>query len=165
MRLGAETRNGVLPESLSPGFLAKAIAVRDNSLDTVMAHAFAYSAAFHKHKNAEAGQMLEVCLRYSSDLTPGQRTALMSDAAVFQARRYKRIDLAEQWLMDMPDKVQLPWLRSRADAAILEARGDVDGALGKLNESEQAILSIPSPMQRGILLRLLRRWKSELTSS
>jgi hypothetical protein len=164
MRLSAETSDGVLPESMSAEFLAKAIVVRDNSADTVIAHAFAYSAAFHQHRNAEAGQMLETCLRYASYVAPALREALMSDAAVFQARRRQRADLAEQWLAAMPATTTFPWLRSRVEAAILEAQGDVDGALRKLDESQKAILSIPNQTQRGMLLRLLLRWKSELNS-
>jgi hypothetical protein len=47
MHLGGELTDGVLPESLSVDFLAKAIAVRDASADTVKAYAIAFSAAFH----------------------------------------------------------------------------------------------------------------------
>jgi hypothetical protein len=44
-----------------------------------------------------------------------------------------------RWLADIPVTTQSPWLRTRAEAAILEAKGDVDGALGKLAEVEAAI--------------------------
>ena len=50
----ASSRDGVLPESLSADFLAKAMAIRDDSADTVKAHAIAFSAAFHQHKDSEA---------------------------------------------------------------------------------------------------------------
>jgi hypothetical protein len=162
LRLGGEFSDGVRPESLSADFLAKAVAVRDESADTVMAHALAYSAAFHQHKDGEAGRLLETCLAYSGHATPALRAALMSDAAVFQARRRKRADLAEQWLADIPVTTQSPWLRTRAEAAILEAKGDVDGALGKLVEVEAAIATVPNKCQRDILLQLLQRWRSEL---
>ena len=162
LRLGGELNDGVLPESLSAGFLAKAIAIRDPSADTMMAHAFAYSAAFHQHKDREAGQLLETSLMYSGYAAPALREALMSDAAVFQARRRKRADLADQWLAAIPVKTQYPWFRSRAEAAILEANGDVDGAMKKLAEVESAIRTIPSRVQREAQLRLLRRWESDL---
>src|SRR5262249_3401755 len=64
MRLVADARAGVLPESTPAALLAKAIAVRDDSADTVTAHAFAYSAAFHQHKDGEAAQRLETCLAH-----------------------------------------------------------------------------------------------------
>jgi hypothetical protein len=162
LRLGGELNDGVPPESLSADFLAKAVAVRDESMDTVTAHALAYAAAFHQHKDDEAARRLETCLAYSGHAMPGLREALMSDAAVFQGRRRKRADLAEQWLAEIPVGTQVPWLRTRAEAAILEARGDVDGALGKLTDVEAAIAALPNQRQRDLLLRSLQRWKSEL---
>ncbi len=165
MKLIADAREGVLPESMSAALLAKAIAIRDDSADTVTAHAIAYSAAFHQHLDAEAGQMLEICLQYASYGAPAVREALMSDAAVFQARRRKRPDLAEHWLAGIPAQTQHPWFRSRAEAAILEGNGDVDGALRKLGEVETEIRSLPNNAQREGLLRLLQRWRSELCGS
>src|SRR5439155_15758063 len=140
---------------LSADFLAKAIAVRDDSMDTVMAHAIAYSAAFHQHKDNEAGQLLETCLTHASRAVPVVREALMSDAAVFQARRRKRADLADKWLAELAVTTDYPWFRSRAEAAILEAKGDVDGAMNKLAEAETTILGLPKNAQRQTLLLLL----------
>jgi len=162
LHLWGELTDGVLPEAMSPDFLAKAMAVRDDSADTVAAHAIAYFAAFHQHKDSEAAQRLETCLAYSGRGTPVLREALMSDAAVFQGRRRKRTDLANQWLAGIPAKTQHHWLRSRAEAAILEAKGDIDGALGKLAEVEAAIRTLPKNAQRDTSLRLLDRWKSDL---
>jgi len=85
----------------------------------------------------------------------------MSEAAVFQSRRRHRPDLGERWLADIPKAPQFPWIRTRVEAAILEANGDVEGAIGKLDECERAVIAVPAP-QRDYLLRLLRRWKSEL---
>ena len=162
LQLGGELSDGVLPESLSADFLSKAVAVRDASEDTVKAHAMMYSAAFHQHKDSEAAERLETCLAYSSHAAPVLREALMSDAAVFQARRRKRADLAEQWLAEIPDKTQNAWFRARAEAAILEAKSDVEGAMKKLAETERTILAFPKNAQRETLLRLLQKWKSEL---
>src|SRR5262249_8236470 len=128
LHLGGQLTDGVLPESLSADFLAKAIAVRDASADTVKAYAIAFWGALHPHQDSEAGQRLETCLAYSGHATPVLREALMSDAAVYQARRRKRADLADQWLAGIPVTTPNPWFRSRAEAAILEAKGDVDGA-------------------------------------
>ena len=162
LHLGGELSDGVLPESLSADFLARVIAVRDESADTVKAHAIAFSAAFHQHNDSDAAQLLETCLAYSNHATPVLRETLISEAAVFQARRRKRADLADQWLAGIPEKTQNRWFQSRAEAAILEAKGDVDGAMKKLAETETAILAIPKSAQRDTLLRLLQRWKSDL---
>ena len=162
MKLGAELRDGAQPESLSAEFLTRAVVVSDDSAETVAAHAIAYLAAFHQHRDTVAAQSLETCLRHSSSAAPALREALKSDASVFQARRRKRVDLAEQWLGDIRDTPGFPWLPTKAEAAIREAKDDLEGALDKLEEVERAILAVPNETQREISLRFLRRWKSEL---
>jgi hypothetical protein len=163
LRLASELNDGVLPESLPADFLAKAIAVRDDSVDTVTAHAVAYSTAFHQHDNVNAGQMLETALAYSGHAMPLLREALMSDAAVFQARRRQRTDLAGLWLAEIPASTPNQWFRTRAEAAILESIGDLDGAVRKLADVEAAISYIPNIAQRNTMLKLLQRWRSELS--
>jgi hypothetical protein len=90
------------------------------------------------------------------------REALACDAAVFQARRRRRPDLAEAWLADIPPASSSEWLRSRAEAAILEARGDVPGALAKLGAHTRALASLPDRSQRQFLEKVAARWRSEL---
>jgi hypothetical protein len=160
--LSAELGRGLMPEALSPSFLAKAMAVRDDSPDTVTAHAIAYAKAFYEHDDNEAARVLEICLQYTGGTAPIMREALMSDAGVFQARKRKRVDLAEQWLADIPQKTELPWMRSRIEAAILEAKGDAKGALKKLFEIESTITRVPDEARREITLRFHRRWIAEL---
>lgn len=162
MRLRADTADGVLPESLPAEFLDKATAVRDASADTVIANAFAFSNAFHQHRDIDASRFLETCLSYSGYAQVPLREALMSEAAVFQARRRHRADLAEQWLAEIPNAPRFPWIRPRVEAAILEANGDVQGATVKVEECESAVAASASMPQREYLLRLFRRWKSEL---
>lgn len=162
LKLLDEIRQGVPQENLSPEFLAKAVAIQDNSPDTFTAYAIAYSAAFWQHKDDEAGQKLETCLRYSSVVSPTQRHAIMIDAAVFQARRRKRIDLAEQWLADVPQKTEYPWFRLRGEAAILEVKGDITSALTKLDEVIKLVQATPNQAMREISLRGVSRWKAEL---
>jgi hypothetical protein len=47
----------------------------------------------------------------------------------------------------------------------LEAHGDIEGAVRKLDECEKAIRAMPDEMQREMLLRGLHRWRSELTGA
>jgi hypothetical protein len=162
LKLLEELRSGVPYESLTPGFLAKATAIEDNSPDTVVAFALAYGAAFWQHKDDEAARLLETCLRHANLSSPTQRQGLMTDAACFQARRRKRIDLAEQWLADIPVKGEYPWMRLRGEAAILEAKGDTTGAVKKIDQIETMMLAVPNQALREISLRGLRRWKAEL---
>jgi hypothetical protein len=165
LKLVDELRQGVPQENLSPEFLAKAVAIEDRSPDTFTAHALAYMAAFWQHKDDDAARALETCLRHSGLAAPSQRHAIITDAAVFQARRRRRIDLAEQWMADLPAKTEYPWMRPRCEAAILEARGDLAGALKKLDEMEKLVLVAPNQWVREITLRGLRRWKSELQAT
>jgi hypothetical protein len=162
LKLVEELRTGVPAENMTPEFIAKAVAIEDKSPDTVTAFAIAYAAAFWQHKDDEAARLLEACLRNASVAAPSQRTGLITDAAVFQARRRKRIDLAEQWLADLPPKLEYPWLPLRGQAAILEARGDIAGALRKLDEVEKLLLAVPNQALREMSLRNLKRWKAEL---
>ena len=159
LKLVEEMRTGA-PEQMTPEFIAKATAIEDKSPDTLVAHAIAYAAAFWQHKDDEAARLLETCLRHCSLAAPSQRQGLMSDAAVFQARRRRRVDLAEQWLAEIPQKTEYAWLRPRVDAAILEAKGDVKGARKKLDEVETLIAANPNQALREISLRGVRRWKA-----
>jgi hypothetical protein len=163
MKLQAESREGVLTEARWAKYLAEAVAVRDPTPETVLAHAFAYSAALHKRRDREAGEHLETCLRYLSYAPPVQREGVISDAAVYLARRRKRADLAAQWLADLRTAAN-PRMRLRAEAAVLEARGDTAGALRKLDEYEASLLALPKGnQQREMLLRTLPGWRSELS--
>lgn len=162
IRLGAELGNGVMPEALSPEFLAKALSVCDRSPDTVAAYAIAYAKAFYEENENEAARFLEICLQFAGCTAPIMREALMSDAAVFQARKRNDLDRAEQWLADIPQRTELPWMRARAEAAILEAKGNTESALRKLFEIETMISAMPDKARREITLRFHRRWIEEL---
>jgi len=163
IRLRNDITDGVLPEAFPSDFIAKAVALRDDSIDTVTSHALAFAAAYHCHRDDEAARLLEVCLAFSSQAQPPLRAALISEAAVFQARRRGRGDLAEQWLADLPPSVP-GWIRGRAEAAILEATGDARGAAARLSQCGRELSGPPYTPQRAYSLRLLQRWKSELDS-
>ena len=81
---------------------------------------------------------------------------------MFQARRRRRIDLAERWLGDIRKTPESLWLAARAEAAIEEAKGDPEGALEKLEQVEQAILAFPNEAQREVSLRAVKRWQADL---
>ena len=163
-QLSAAVVRGVDFENLPPEALRRATSFKDDSLDTVAAHAIAYGTAYFANEIPKAAQLLETCLAHSSRCSLIMREAMISDAAVFQARKMARLDLAQEWLDDLPSKPQFPGLRLRAEAAILEAGGDIRGALDKLNETQRALRSIVNQAQRDVSLRALHRWQSELQS-
>jgi hypothetical protein len=90
--------------------------------------------------------------------------ALASDATAFQARRRHRPDLALAWRNDLPPDAPV-WLTARSEAAVLQAQGQVTAAATKLDECERAIAALPMPSeeQRRMTIRLLGRWKAELS--
>lgn len=162
MKLRLEYEKGVSLGDLSADHLAEAIAVKDNSPDTVCAYAMAFDAADFKNDNAKAAEYLETCLQYLPYARPNLQHALMSVAGVFQAKTRKRVDLAEQWLAALPGKTEIPWLRAKVEVAIRETNGDIEGALAQLAAIEKLVFVFPAGPRRHRFHQSLLRWKSEL---
>lgn len=154
--------DGVLPESLDREMLDRATAVADRLVDTVAGHLVSYKAAFHLHRDTEAARLLETALQYYPYTWLPSKEELLVNAAIFHATCGGRVDLAEQWLKDLPQKLQTPGLREQAEAAILEGRKEPEAALAKLGQSETAISGMPPGYERDIQLRSVVRWQNEL---
>src|SRR5436305_475488 len=73
-------------------------------------HYLAYLASFYRRRDKEAVQFLETALEYSCYTTFAAQEVIMTEAAIFQARRARQIGLAEQSLNDLPQKTQIPGL-------------------------------------------------------
>jgi hypothetical protein len=116
-RLTAESSDAKFPDRMSPELLAAATAVRDRSIDTVTAFAFAYSAAMSRRQYDEAAAALDVCMEFAAHGRPNLRAAIISDAVVYHAAVRKSPELARAWLQDLPADAA-PKLRERAEAAI-----------------------------------------------
>jgi hypothetical protein len=157
-----ELSNKAEPESLAPELIATAIAEKDRSLETVVAHAVAYAAAYNQHRDLEAAQLLETCLQSSSAATPFMRESIIANAGIFQADRRKRIDLAEQWLALLPVNPKALRKRLMVEGAILEAQENLTGALEKVNEIEREILATVEPSRQQSALRPFVKWRAEL---
>jgi hypothetical protein len=164
-RLDAEIASGHPPESWPGDFLAAATALEDDSADTVRAHGLAHAAFDARGDWDAAARALEVCLRYCSRVAPLHRDLLISDAAVFQGRRQGRANLAQEWLDLLPRSPAFPAMRSRAEAAVLQARGDRSGALAKLSAAESELRAIPVVTVRDAALREVSHWMADLEES
>ena len=162
--LVAQINKGVPAQDLSSDLLAKATAIKDDSVETVVAHSLAYNTAYFRHDDLRTAEYLEICLQYWSYAPLNLQHELMSDAGIFQARRRKRVDLAEQWMNDLPGKTEPPWLRTTVEVAILEAKGDFEGAVERLESIEGLTLAIPGLVRRERSHRYLLQWKSDLVS-
>lgn len=157
--------NGDRPRDFDKEMLKSAVSFTDNSPDTVSAHALAYMAAFDAHQDDQAARFLETCLAYCKFAAPSGREGLFISAAIFQARRRRHVELAEQWLAAVPVKTHIPGIRSQAEAAILEAQGKIEDALAKLDESKAASATIAQPSMRTLSLASIERWKNELSAA
>jgi hypothetical protein len=156
-------KSGVAPEDFRPELVAALTRFRDNSPMTAAAYTLAYARAYYVCSADEAAQLLETALQYSGFVSPQFREALFCDAGIFQARKRKRVDLARVWLGEVSEKPAVHDHRLRVDASILEAQGDYQAALVKVDEIEAGMRKnrMESP-QLATALRLLERWRSEL---
>jgi len=161
-QLWDQIKAGVEHETLSPTLVEEATAVRGRSLLTVVAHSIAYVRAYYQKNDALAADYLETCLASSGWATPGIRYALMADAAIFQAERRHRVDLAEQWLADIPIDGTTKNYRLRAEGAIQQARGDFEAAVLKITECIKEAESILDERKRHRSLAKLSQWKDEV---
>jgi hypothetical protein len=161
-QLRDELESGVDVEALSPGLIAELTAVRDNSLATLAAHAVAYGRAYYQKDNSAAAFYLEACLLFSGNATPQFRNLLIADAAIFQARRRKRPDLAQQWLADLPADPALKSARLRTEGAIAESQGNFAQAIEKVEACLQEAEKMQNEGSRKRLISKLTEWKGEL---
>jgi hypothetical protein len=164
IRLQMDVNKGVPTNESDPELFRLATAVRDDSAATVSAHLFAFRRAWLDRRRDEAGEYLERMLEHWTHVTPSMREAIMSEAAVYQARHRKRSDLAEQWLADMANPPIRPWNRTGAEAAILEAKGDYTGALAKLSQVERDMATLPPSRVKELSLAEIREWRAEVES-
>jgi hypothetical protein len=161
-QLMSDLHGGVEPQNLDSGFLGLATALQDNSVMTVHSHNMAYLAAYYRHDDTEAARLLEICLQHSGLADDLTRESLLTEAAIFQARRRNRIDLARQWLADIPSPAAMPERKLNAETAILIAEGDIQGALKKLDEAIAMVEKSAQPGGRDLTLRFLSRTRKEL---
>jgi hypothetical protein len=132
MTVMAAFNAGVAPDELPASALDALVAFEDDSAETSVANAIAYAASFYTTDDERSARLLETSLRHVRYAPPPFRAAIVSDTAVFQARRRNRPDLALAWMHDLPADAQ-PGLRARVEAAVLQAQGQPAAAAAKLD--------------------------------
>jgi hypothetical protein len=146
-------------EGLDKYGLGKWASVNDQTGDQVLANWAAYKE--NKGHVEVAAQHLENCLGHSSATMPEFRDELMVEAALFQARRRNRIDLARAWLSE--DKSGKKLLkRYFAEAVILNEEGQTEQVLAKIDEALDYIATIPDASLRVKQESAFNKWKVEL---
>jgi hypothetical protein len=162
LQLVDEIRSGADVKSLPSELVYETTLVRDNSLVTVLAYSIAYARAYYGKDNPAAAFYLETCLKFSGQATTGIRSALIADAAIFQAERRGNVALAEQWLADLPNIVETKSYRLRAEGAIFEARGDFKAALEKIADCEKMAQAMANEKSKQRLLVRLSEWRKKV---
>src|SRR5262249_25699335 len=132
-------------ESISSDLVAALIKARDKSLETLLAHLLAFRPLYEQHQDDQAAQLLETCLECSGFAPTSIREMLIVNAGIFQAGRRKRVDLARQWLADLPPNPKANHRRFMVEGAILEAQENFIAALEKVDEIEKTILAATEP--------------------
>jgi hypothetical protein len=117
-----QVHHGIPLDSLNPATLERAVSLRDRSIETVRAQLFAYLAATSRKDYFKASEFLENALDASGDAPPQLREMLMVYAAVFQAVRRNRLDLAEQWLAAAPERTVLLEARALLERQIVSSK-------------------------------------------
>src|SRR5262249_6466080 len=118
LKLADDDDRGMAFESLVSADLERANRLQDQSSETGLAATLAFLTAYGQHEDMKAGELLEIALRFSGNAEPSARDRLALAAALFQATRRGRPDLARQWLGDAPDATQFVSLRAKVTAAV-----------------------------------------------
>jgi hypothetical protein len=159
IKINTQLKSGISAAEIHPDLLSDAIGIIDNSLATVVAHKLAYAAKWDTAPDGETARLLEIALQHSNSATPSVRESLFCDAGTFQATKRKNVELAREWLADVPETTLSPWSRPWVESAIRDAEGDVPGALQKLDEVER-LMQVRSPGKP--IPKSLQKWRGEL---
>ncbi len=151
---------GVGFEKLCPMLIAQATSLKEKSVKTVAAHLAAYRFFYNRRDYEAAAVSLENWFFWSPWAPARLREGLIFSAAVLQAYR-GRIDLAEQWYLELPPTTTV-LSRRQVEGAILEARGDLNGAFKKIAECEEQLAGESDQTKRESSLKALRKWKAEI---
>jgi hypothetical protein len=160
-QIAASMKKGLPLEDISPVAISAAIAIRDDSVLTFIAHKFAYSASWRAGPETETARLLEIALEYSGFASPTLRESVFCDAATLQATKRKNLELAHQWLAEISEAPSSRWRRLWIEAAIFEAKEDFDAALHKLDEAERTLTSGDDRTNK-TTPQSFQRWRSEL---
>jgi peptidase M50-like protein len=148
-------------EELPIELITRATKLREKSARTYLAYRFSYGAAFERRDYEAAGASLEKCFALSPWAPNSMRQSMIYSAAIVQAKR-GRIDSAEQWFSEFPEKLGQKY-RLQIEGAIMEARGNFDGTLAKIAECKELLSKEPDGQSRDYFYKSMEKWKAELS--
>jgi hypothetical protein len=152
--------DGVEQKNLSPVLIQQAASLKEKSPVTFAAHLIAFRDFYQRRDFESAAASLENCFRWSPWAPEKLRKKLVYSAVVLQACK-GQIESAEQWFAELPPETEIT-ARLEAEAVIMEARGNLKGALDKIAECEENLTQEDNLDSNASRLKQLRKWKLEI---
>jgi acyl-CoA thioesterase FadM len=124
----------------NPAIVARATALRDETVDALGAAYLAYAYHLARGEHAQAGEQLTYALEHQQLFNEGVRPALLIEAAYFTARHRGDAVAARAYLQESKSSsVVEAYTRRRAEAAVLHAEGRVEEARAAAEAGLQAL--------------------------
>jgi hypothetical protein len=134
----ASSRQGIRPRDVDPAIVERALLIPEKSSDHISGLLTAYGVALDKGEFEQAGDYLDQAIALNTYYPALFRGSLFLEAAYFEAHIRGQAELARQWFGKIQDTALLdPAALLRAEAAVLLAEGDLEGARVK---AEQGII-------------------------
>ncbi|HYL93490.1 MAG TPA: hypothetical protein VEW69_10075 [Alphaproteobacteria bacterium] len=165
LELQRKLGQGELPKSWDPQVVARALAVKDDTADALLAHCLAHRWSAGIQDISAATRHLEEALALLGNARVILRDQLFLEAAIFQGWFRSNPAKARYWIARVSRLKKLaPLQRSRFEAAVLWAEGKLFEGWEKLGEGLVTLRHLPESPARSIAERSLQDWKYQMES-
>jgi hypothetical protein len=156
---------GEHPRSWDEKLVNRVVAIKDDSLDTVVANWLAYLWAAGRQDLTPATRYLEDALAVIASSPSNLRDRLFLEAAVFQAWYRHSASKAQFWVSQIGNTSLLsPSQKLRLEIALLWAEGRPFVAWEKLGEYLQLVRGLPVSSVRDLAEKGVLEWKAQMES-
>ncbi len=153
------------PRDWDENLVNRAVAVNDDSLDTVVANWLGYLWAAGHQELTRATKYLENALSVTGSSPAGLREQLFLEAAVFQAWYRHNASKAQFWISQLGNTSSLSSLQKmRLEIALLWAEGRSFMAWEKLGEYLERVRELPVSAVRDLAEKGVLDWKAQMES-
>lgn len=153
------------PRDWDENLVNRAVAVNDNSLDTVVANWLGYLWAAGHQELTRATKYLENALGVMGSSPASLREQLFLEAAVFQAWYRHNAPKAHFWISQLGNTSSLsPLQKMRLEIALMWAEGRSFMAWEKLGEYLERVRELPDSPVRDLAEKGVLDWKAQMES-
>jgi hypothetical protein len=165
IELQLKLNQGEHPRDWDENLVNRAVAVNDNSLDTVVANWLGYLWAAGHQELTRATKYLENALAVMRSSPGSWRDQLFLEAAVFQAWYRHSASKAQFWISQIGNAASLSALQNlRLQIALLWAEGRSFMAWEKLGEYLERVRELPPSSVRDLAEHGVLDWKAQMES-